>query len=390
MRFQKGGGWVSVLRCAAGLLCLPVIYMTAYASLPYVKPLLEDAALLSAQMSFSIDGTEMDTLAKEYGEGETSEIDPLAQQEGTELSPSEDYVKDLVPVEDESASSASSAESAEETASRIAPEKPANAGVIQRKTYSAGNTSVYIPLGKGYIKNCTSLSAGEIQKAVSNPPSFTISANGEPEVLIMHTHATESYQDMELDWYDKSYNSRSTDNTRNTCQVGEEIRKELEASGIGVLHDMTLHDYPSYNGAYERSAETVKKYLKQYPSIKVVLDVHRDAIQPDNNTMIAPVTTIDGKPCAQVMIISGCDDGTFNMPNYMENLKFSSALQRQMESDYPTLARPILFDYRKYNQDLTTGSILLEVGGHANTLAEALYCGQLVGKSLAKTLLALR
>ena len=61
-----------------------------------------------------------------------------------------------------------------------------------------------------------------------------------------------------------------------------------------------------------------------------------------------------------------------------------------MESDYPTLARPILFDYRKYNQDLTTGSILLEVGGHANTLSEALYCGQLVGKSLAKTLIALR
>ena len=122
----------------------------------------------------------------------------------------------------------------------------------------------------------------------------------------------------------------------------------------------------------------------------MVLDVHRDAIQPDANTIVAPVTTIDGKSCAQVMIISGCDDGTMNMPNYMENLKLSAALQRTMAEDYPTLARPVLFDYRKYNQDLTTGSILLEMGGHANTLEEAIYCGELVGKSLAKTLLSLR
>ena len=78
------------------------------------------------------------------------------------------------------------------------------------------------------------------------------------------------------------------------------------------------------------------------------------------------------------------------MPNYMENLKFSAALQAQIETDYPTLTRPILFDYRKYNQDLTTGSILLEVGGHANTLEEALNCGEFVGKSLAKVLLALK
>ena len=89
------------------------------------------------------------------------------------------------------------------------------------------------------------------------------------------------------------------------------------------------------------------------------------------------------------MIISGCDNGSFNMPNYRENLKFSASLQRQMAEDYPGLARPILFDYRKYNQDLTTGSILLEMGGHGNTLEEAVYCGELVGKSLAKVLSSL-
>lgn len=206
----------------------------------------------------------------------------------------------------------------------------------------------------------------------------------------MHSHATESYQPGIYDWFDPSYPSRNRDTQKNMCRVGDEIAKQLEAAGIGVIHDKTLHDYPSYNGSYERSAETVKAYLEKYPSIKVVLDVHRDAIQPDTNTIVAPTTTINGKSCAQVMIISGADDGTMNMPNYLENLKLSAALQNQMEQDYPTLTRPVMFSYRKYNQDLTTGSILLEMGGHANSLSEAVYCGELVGKSLAKTLLSLK
>ncbi len=206
----------------------------------------------------------------------------------------------------------------------------------------------------------------------------------------MHTHATECYQDEERDWFSKSFPTRTTDNNKNMTRVGDEIAKQLEAAGIGVIHDRTPHDYPSYNGAYERSAVTIKKIIKENPSIKVVLDVHRDAIQPDANTMISPVTTINGRSCAQVMIISGCDNGKMNMPNYMENLKFSASLQRSMENSYKTLTRPILFDYRKYNQNLTTGSILVEVGGHANTLDEAMYAGELVGKSLVETLVALK
>ncbi|MEG0691522.1 MAG: stage II sporulation protein P, partial [Oscillospiraceae bacterium] len=269
-------------------------------------------------------------------------------------------------------------------------ERPANTGIINRKTYVEGNTAVYINIKEGFIKNCTKLPPEKILDAIKKEPKFKIKANAQPEVLIMHTHATEGYQDVELGYFDKASTTRTTDNTKNTTRVGDEIEKQLIEAGIGVIHDKTLHDYPSYNGAYERSAVTVKKILKENPTIKVVLDVHRDAIQPDSDTMIAPVTTINGKNAAQVMIISGCDDGTMNMPNYMENLKLSVALQRQMEADYKTLARPIMFDYRKYNQNLTTGSILLEMGGHANTLDEAIYCGELVGKSLAKVLISLK
>lgn len=202
----------------------------------------------------------------------------------------------------------------------------------------------------------------------------------------MHTHTTESYEPYARDYFDSDSTSRTTDNNNNMAKVGEVLCEVLNSNGIYAIHDTTQHDYPSYNGSYERSAETVKAYLKKYPSIKIVLDIHRDAIERENGTRIKPVTEINGKKAAQLMIISGCDDGKMNMPKWRENLKFSAALQDQLESDYPTLTRPILFCYRKYNQDLTTGSILIEVGGHANSIDEALYSARLLGESLSRVL----
>ena len=120
-----------------------------------------------------------------------------------------------------------------------------------------------------------------------------------------------------------------------------------------------------------------------------MLDIHRDAIV-SGDTVTAPSAEIEGKSAAQIMIISGCDDGTMDYPNYGENLQFSIALQEQLEGMYPGLTRPILFDYRLYNQDLTTGSILIEVGGHGNTLEEACYSGELIGKVLSELLEGLK
>ena len=152
---------------------------------------------------------------------------------------------------------------------------------------------------------------------------------------------------------------------------------------------MTQHDYPSYNGSYQRSRVTVESYLKKYPSIKVVLDIHRDAIA-SGDTVTAPVAEVEGKTAAQIMIISGCENESMDYPNYMQNLRFSAALQNQLEGDYPGLTRPVLFDYRLYNQDLTNGSILIEVGSHGNTLEQAAYSGELIGKALGELLNGLK
>lgn len=259
-------------------------------------------------------------------------------------------------------------------------------GEVHPVTYSAYSGEPYINLQKaGQVLNKTSVENDTLYTESKLRPAIKIELNGEPQVLIMHTHTTETYEPCERQYYDASFNYRTTDSSKNMVMVGDAITRKLEAAGVGVIHDTTIHDYPSYTGSYSRSGETVQKILAEYPSIKVVLDIHRDAIS-QSGIISQPVAEIGGRNAAQVMIISGCDDGTMGMPHYMENFRFACLLQQQLESDYPGLTRPILFDYRKYNQHLTTGSLLIEVGSHGNTLEQAEYAGELIGASLARAL----
>lgn len=263
-------------------------------------------------------------------------------------------------------------------------------GIISETTFERYTGAKYIGLQKGgQVKNETSVLNSVLIEESQKAPEFTISFDGTPQVLIMHTHTTESFEPYERENFDSSFNYRTTDPTKNVVMIGDKITQELEDAGIGVIHDTTIHDFPSYNGSYERSAETVKKILKENPTIKVVLDIHRDAIGSNDN-LLQPTVEIKGKKAAQVMIISGCDDGTLDMPDYMKNFRFASLLQQQMSHDYSGLTRPVLFDYRKYNQDLTTGSLLIEVGSHGNTLSQVEYSGELIGKSLVKALKELK
>ncbi|MCD8095986.1 MAG: stage II sporulation protein P [Ruminococcus sp.] len=230
----------------------------------------------------------------------------------------------------------------------------------------------------------TSISNDELKESSSLGAVFDIEiGSSEPQIIIYHTHTTETYELEDKDWYDADFTAKTTEPDKNMTAVGDAICEQLEAAGITVIHDTLVHDYPSYNGSYESSRETVSELLEEYPSVKIALDIHRDGIETSDGVRLAPVTEIDGKEAAQIMIISGCDDGTMDMPNYMDNFQFACALQSQIESDYSGLTRPILFDYRFYNQDLTSGSLLIEVGSHGNTLEQAVYSGELIGKALA-------
>ena len=142
------------------------------------------------------------------------------------------------------------------------------------------------------LKNVTQLPAAEVAAEIGQPLPFSIEVgSSEPQVLIMHTHTTESYRTGEELWCDPDYPFRSTDNSQNMVAVGAEIAAVLNDAGIATLQDTTQHDYPSYNGSYDRSKVTVERYLEQYPSIKVVLDIHRDAIQRENGSPVSAVAT---------------------------------------------------------------------------------------------------
>ena len=251
--------------------------------------------------------------------------------------------------------------------------RPADAGTILEKNYPQGSGEKYIPCGAGSIKNNTRQTAADIAAEIANPLSFAIEPNSpDPQVLVMHTHATEDYRLSAGLWFSPGDGARSTDRSINMCAVGRVVADTLNAAGINTLHDETLNDYPSYTGSYANSRAVVQQYLAQYPSIKVVLDVHRDAIESESGSRYAPVCTVEGRQAAQVMIICGCDNGTtVQLPNWRQNLRFAAAWERSMEGMYPGFTRPVLFSYRFYNQDLTTGSLLIEIGGHGNNLNEA-------------------
>ncbi len=263
-------------------------------------------------------------------------------------------------------------------------------GDIVRTTYQKYSGNAFFDLEKcGQVNNKTDIPNEELRAESVCLPNFTISDTSEPQVLIYHTHTCESFEPFVREHYDASFNFRTTDATKSVVMVGDAIQAELEAQGIGVIHVRTIHDDPSYTGAYDRSRASIVPILEQYPSIKVALDIHRDAISGEG-IAYQPYTEVNGKEAAQVMIISGCDDGTMGMPEYMKNFHFACALQQQLEGDTPHLTRPILFDYRKYNQDLTTGSLLIEVGSHGNTLEQVQYSGQLIGRSLGRLLNSIR
>ena len=261
-------------------------------------------------------------------------------------------------------------------------------GNIIEENMSAKAGKGLLSFGLGVIKNSTSLTDKQVEEYLAEENRMKLDSSG-PQVLIMHTHATESFEPYDSENYDTRSTWRSTDNNENIVAAGESMAEAVRAHGIEVLHDTTQHDYPSYNGSYERSAATVKDYLERYPSIKVVLDVHRDAVQRDS-TLVKPVTEINGRKAAQLMIISGCDDGTMGMPDWDKNLRFAAGMQDAIERHSPVLTRPVFFCYRKYNQELTSGSLLIEIGSHGNTLDEVLYTASLAGDAIGGYLCSLK
>ena len=233
------------------------------------------------------------------------------------------------------------------------------------------------------IKNSTSFDI-DVGALVAEGPSTTLPVEG-PQVLIVHTHGSEAYTPDAYDRYEETDTDRTEDKNYNVIRVGDELTKALEAQGISVLHDREIYDYPSYTGSYSRSGAAVESYLAQYPNTAVVIDLHRDALG-DGEVTYKTVAELDGTASSQLMMLVGTGESGLYHPYWEENLKLALYLQQAVNAKYPTLARPISVVPERYNQHLSTGYFILEVGSNGNSLQEAITAVRLFADAVGPAL----
>ena len=204
-----------------------------------------------------------------------------------------------------------------------------------------------------------------------------------PTVLIVHTHTSEAYT-MEAGWeYDENETARTQDTEYSVVRVGRVLAEGLEARGISVLHDTSFNDYPSYNGAYNSTLKKIQQWVEEYPTIQMVIDIHRDAGANADGTPVRHAVTLDGQETAQLMLVVGTDQGGLSHPNWQDNLSWALKLQAVLERQWPGLCRNLDLRTERFNQHMTPGSLLIEVGSSGNTLKEALAAAEPLADGLA-------
>ena len=189
------------------------------------------------------------------------------------------------------------------------------------------------------------------------------------DIIIFHTHTCESYTPTEQNQYNSTGNYRTTDLNYSVARVGDELENYLSNYGYTVVHDKSYHDYPAYNGSYNRSLVTVNNLLETYKSTDVVIDLHRDAI--GDNTYAPKVKNGDDY-CARIMFVIGTDGGGLSHPNWRENLKFAMKVVQKGNELYPGLFKPVIVRNSRYNHQVSKAACIIEVGATGNTLEECL------------------
>ena len=269
-------------------------------------------------------------------------------------------------------------------------QEPASASEEQKESFfapSEAEMAVAMTIGSTVmLKNETEYSV-DADAIALGWTTVRLASDG-PQILIIHTHSSEAYTPSGLDRYEPSDNTRTEDPTYNIIRVGDELTRLFGQAGLNVIHDRGVYDYPSYTGSYGRSGAVVEQYLSEYPSISVVLDVHRDALGTDG-VIYKTVAEENGACASQAMLLVGTDESGLEHPHWRENLSLALYLQRAIFQTYPTLMRPVALVPQRYNQQLCTGMLILEVGSSGNTLQEALAAIRLFAAAAAPALLAL-
>lgn len=206
----------------------------------------------------------------------------------------------------------------------------------------------------------------------------------EPLVLILHTHTSEGYLPDGTAYLTGSVGDATytDDPTQSVLAVGETLCRVLNENGIGAIHCCDRHDDPTIGGAYERSAETVKRYLKEYPSIEYVIDLHRDAIVDADGALVRAVTEENGESVAQIMAVVGTDANGTEFDHWEENLTLALALREALNASGTEICRPVSLRNASFYQELAPHALLLEIGSSGCSPEEAERAAQRVGDAL--------
>lgn len=219
----------------------------------------------------------------------------------------------------------------------------------------------------------------DVSALLQQPLRWDLTEDG-PAVLILHSHGTESYTKTEE--YQETVNYRTLNTGYNVVSIGDRVAALLEEGGIQVIHDRSMHDNPSYSNAYHEARRSIESYLEEYPSIRMVLDIHRDSAEDSSGNQIHPVISTASGDAAQLMMVVGTDAGGFEHPLWQENMALAIKLHTHLQKQYPGICRPISLRSSRFNQDLSTGAMLIEVGSAGNTRQEALLAAQILSEGI--------
>lgn len=273
----------------------------------------------------------------------------------------------------------------------------AESGKPDEKTGEAtGEPDAALPIPEGAIAiRSVDLSGGELRNetAYSVDPGeirtlFQVQSHAfrpdEPVVLILHTHAQESYRNDGLPYLTGTLGDEiySTDSNKTVTAVGAAVCQALNRAGVPAVHCTALHgEGGTLRGAYRSAAECIEKYRKQYPSIQYVIDLHRDGI-PDADGACVRTASADGK--AQILPVVGTDGNGTACPEWRSNLALALLLYDRLNAGSAGSCRAVSLRNSSYNQELAPHSLLLEVGSAGNTVSEAIDAGIRIGTALAE------
>lgn len=259
----------------------------------------------------------------------------------------------------QAASSETKGEPAPTNGSSDHPDKPSAA----QSTPSAPATQTTPPAANSQPVAVSNKSNASLDKPDASKPVKTASVS--PTFLIYHTHNRESYFP-ELKKGAKDASSK----TVNVTLVGKRLAASLEKLGMPAIHQTT--DYPTkvqkfnYAYSYKYSKQTVVEALKEHKDLTYLFDIHRDSQKRGKTTV-----EINGKDYAKILFVIGERN-----PHWKENKALALKLHEALNAKYPGISRGVLSKgpgtgNAEYNQSLSPGSLVVEMGGVDNTLEES-------------------